>query len=170
MRRLILSGLLLLGACKRESLAPVVIEEPAGLAQTVEMGNHEHAKQLGKGFYAVEDGAWRWTQGKFSLQLRPPVQASTRGATLVLKATIPPPVIEKLKDVTLTAVVNSVRLKTVHYNRAGGVVLRLDVPPNAFQTDQAAIEFVLDKVLPPRPEDQRELGLIVTSIGFERKT
>ena len=49
MRRLILSGLLLLGACKRESLAPVVIEEPAGLAQTVEMGNHEHAKQLGKG-------------------------------------------------------------------------------------------------------------------------
>jgi hypothetical protein len=171
MRRLTLLLLAVgMAACKRSTPAPVVIEEPSGLLQTLEMGNLEHAKQLGKGFYAVEDGAWRWTQGKFSVMLRSPIQAGAKGATLVVKATIPQPIIEKLKDVTLTCVVNGVRLKTTNYNRPGAVVLRLDVPPKAFPTENVAVDFVLDKVLPPRPDDQRELGLILTSIGFERKT
>jgi hypothetical protein len=163
-------AMVLVTACQRPKPAPSVIEEAPGLAQTVAMGNLEHAKQLGKGFYAVEDGAWRWTQGKFALQLRPPLQAEARGATLVVKGTIPPAVIEKLKDVTVSTVVNGVRLKTTNFARAGAMTLRLDVPANAFRGETAAVEFILDKVLPPRPDDQRELGLIVSSIGFERKT
>jgi hypothetical protein len=162
--------LILLAGCRRQQIPPRVVEEPAELAQTISMGNLAHARQLGKGFYAVEDGAWRWTQGKFAVLLRPPLQAETRGATLVMKATIPPAVIDKLKDVTLTTLVNGTRLKTVQYDKSGAVVIRLDVPPQAFQGDNATAEFVLDKVLPPRSDDRRELGLIVTSIGFERRT
>lgn len=171
MRRLIWPGILLsTAACNRQEPTPLVIEEAAGLAQTVAMGNLEHSKQLAKGFYAVEDGAWRWTQGKFAVTLRPPLQADRRGATLVVRATIPPAVIEKLKDVTVTATVNGTRLRTSQFTQPGAIVLRLDVPPNAFRGDSAGVEFILDKVLPPRPGDQRELGLIVSSIGFERKT
>jgi hypothetical protein len=174
MRRLVFAFLILLAGCKRQPVAPTVIDEPPLLAQTIEMGNLDHAKQLGRGFYAIEDGAWRWTQGKFSVRLRAPLQAGTRGATLVVKGSIPPALIGKLKDVTLTSVVNGVRLRTFHYERAGGVVVRLDVPAKAFppgsETNPAEVDFVLDKVLPPQPGDQRELGWIVTAIGFERKT
>lgn len=170
MRRLIPALLLAAAACKRQTPAPVLIEEPPRLAQSVAMGNLEHAQQLTRGFYAIEDSAWRWTQGKFSCVLSPPVQATSKGATLVVRMTIPPPLIEKLNDVTLNVAVNGVRLKTATYTAAGGRVLKLDVPPTAFKTEPAAVDFVLDKVLPPRPEDQRELGVIVTSIGFERKS
>lgn len=174
MRRLtllLMLAIMLAGAaCKRQTPAPVLIEEPPRLAQTVAMGNLDHAKQLTRGFYAVEDNAWRWTQGKFSCVLSPPVQAPARGATLVVRMTIPPPLIEKLNDVTLNVAVNGVRLKTVSYTKPGSQTLKLEVPPTAFKSDPAAVDFVLDKVLPPRPEDQRELGIIVTSIGFERKT
>lgn len=170
MRRLTILMLVMATACKRQQPAPVLIEEPASLAQTLNMGNLEHASQLTKGFYAVEDNAWRWTQGKFSCVLNPPVQATAKGATLVVRLTIPPPLIEKLNDVTLNVAVNGVRLKTASYARSGSAVLRLDVPPTAFKTVPAAVDFVLDKILPPRMEDQRELGVIVSSIGFERKT
>ena len=170
MRRLALLLLFALYACQRQTPRPVLIEEPVRLAQTVSMGNLDHAKQLTRGFYAIEDNAWRWTQGKFSCVLSSPIQAAAKGATLVVRMTIPPPLIEKLNDVSLTVAVNGVRLKTVNYNAPGSRVLRLEVPPSAFKTEPAAVDFVLDKVLPPRPEDQRVLGVVVTAIGFERKT
>jgi hypothetical protein len=88
----------------------------------------------------------------------------------VAKLTIPPPLIEKLKDVTFNTSVNGVRLKTMTYTSAGSVTLRLDVPATAFEREPAQVEFILDTVLPPRAGDQRELGVIASSIGFERKT
>jgi len=156
--------------CRRAETPVTVIDEKPALQQTIQMGNLEHAKQLANGFYAIEDGAWRWTQGKFRVVLAAPLQAPVKGATLVAKITIPPPLIEKLTDVTFNTMVNGQRLKTVSYTRAGSVTLRLDVPPKAFEKDPAVVEFILDKVLPPRAGDQRELGVIASSIGFERKS
>jgi hypothetical protein len=171
MRRLTVALLTIaLAGCSRQPPAAQVIDEPPGLEQTVVMGNLNHAKQLTRGFYAIEEGAWRWTKGKFSVVLAPPLQAGSKGATLVARITIPPALIEKLSDVTFNTSVNGLRLKTATYDKPGSVNMRLDVPAKAFEREPATVDFVLDKVLPPRAGDQRELGVIASSIGFERKS
>jgi hypothetical protein len=43
------------------------------------------------------------------------------------------------------------------------------VPASALSSDAVSAEFALDKFLPPGTVDQRELGVVVTSIGFEAK-
>src|SRR6266568_3169366 len=72
-------------------------EDTATLASVIHMGDPKAAPQLLSGFYNIEENAWRWTMGKFAVALRPPRNASVRGATLHLKFVIPPAVIEKVK-------------------------------------------------------------------------
>ena len=61
----------------------------AQLAAVVNMADPKSSVQLLKGFHDVEQNAWRWTMGKFSVTLRPPLNAPQKGATLVVKLSIP---------------------------------------------------------------------------------
>src|SRR5947209_15907618 len=78
-------------ACKRHKKARVetVEESTPTLASIINAADTRTAPQLLKGFYDVEQNAWRWTMGKFSVTLRPPLNAPQRGATLVVKFAIP---------------------------------------------------------------------------------
>src|SRR5580658_4245555 len=79
------------------------------MASTVQMNDPHATAQLLSGFYAVENNMWRWTAGKFSVQLRTP-PAAPNGATLALSFTIPDVIVQKLNNIRITASINGTEL------------------------------------------------------------
>ena len=55
------------------------------------------------------------------------------------------------------------------YNQPGEYTYTRDVPAAALATEVVPVDFQLDKSLPPSPSDQRELGVIVSAVGFEAR-
>src|SRR3954470_11789513 len=157
--------------CKRAKKTRVEATDEVGavMESVVNVADPRASAQLLKGFHGVEGNAWRWTMGKFSVTLRPPLNAPQKGATLVVKMSIPDPVINNVKSTTLTANVNGTPIPGETYTKAGDYVYSKDVPASALTADAVTVEFALDKFLPPGAVDQRELGLVVSSIGFEAK-
>lgn len=155
-------------ACKRNRpAADATIEEGPQLLTMLQMGDPNAAPQLVKGFYEVEAGSWRWTMGKFSVMLSPPPGGSEKGAKLVLRLMVPEPVSKKLGPIKLSASVEGTALPEETYAAPGQNVYAQDVPAKALAKSVVAVDFSLDKFLPPGEVDQRELGLVVTAVGFE---
>jgi len=155
--------------CKRKKKGASAVEQEQGMASMVHMADPRTAAQLVRGFHTVEQNAWRWTMARFTVILKPPAGAATRGATLLMKFTVPDTIINRLKNVTLTASVDGLQLAPETYNAAGEYVLTRDVPASAFTSEVATVDFVLDKALPPGDPDQRELGVVVNSIGLQAR-
>lgn len=158
-------------ACKSKKRRPPLEQTTSknGLSSMLQVADPQVNLQLLKGFYDVEGGSWRWTARSFSAALRVPKNASRNGATLVLKFVIPDVLIQKLNSIQLSANVNGVALPPQEYSRPGDYTYSRDVPAAAFPADAVRVDFSLDKTLPPTPSDKRELGVIVSAIGFEAK-
>ena len=164
--------LALLPACnrRREKVKVELTDEtPSQLASIVHVADPRASVQLIKGFHDVEQNAWRWTMAKFAVTLRPPRNAAQSGATLQLKFSIPDPVIERLKSITLSANVNGTPVAGETYAKPGEYVYSRDVPATALSGEAVTVDFLLDKVLAPGSVDQRELGIVVSSVGLEAK-
>jgi hypothetical protein len=161
----------LAGGCKRQRKAPVQRTDESGatMASFLHMADPKAAPQLLKGFHPIEQNAWRWTMGSFSVALHPPAQAAEKGAVLILKFAVPDPVIAKLKAVSLAASINGQALGAETYTQAGEFTYTREVPARLAFGDAVNVDFVLDKFLPPGDVDQRELGVIVTSVALETK-
>ena len=160
------------GCNRNRSKANATIEEAAPLQTEqimLEANDPAASVQLIKGFHTLEQGRYRWTMGQFSVILRPPVQASERGARLILQLGIPESSIRKLKSMKLSASVDGVALPEETYTKPGGYFYSRDVPPQALAKRVVAVNFKLDKCLPPGDSDRRELGVVMTSVGFEAK-
>jgi hypothetical protein len=71
--------------------------------------------------------------------------------------------------VTLLSAINGTPLAAQAYPTAGQFIYTRDVPPSLLASDTTRIDFQVDKTIPPGTEDQRELGIIVTSIGLTAK-
>jgi len=162
---------LFLGGCrKRERVKVDLTDEGTGqLSSFVHAADPRASIQFVKGFHDIEMNSWRWTMGKFSVTLRPPKDAATKGAVLQLKMSVPDTIIERLKSVSLTAAVNGQKLPPETFSKPGEYVFSRDVPAAALTADSAVVDFTLDKFLPPGQVDQRELGIVVSSVGFEPK-
>jgi hypothetical protein len=163
--------LLALAGCRSKQKVRVQAteEEAPSLASTIHTADPRVAPQLISGFYGIEDNAWRWSAGKFVVLLRPPRTAAQKGAVLQLKFALPDPIIGPLKSVTLGATVNGTALPKETYTKSGEYTYAQDVPPNLMSGEAVKVEFALDKALPPTGADQRELGLVVSVVGFEPK-
>jgi hypothetical protein len=161
-------------ACRpRRDLSQYTVEDAkANLLPEVNLGNPAHASQLKSGFHQVEEGAWRWTEPKFVVELKAPFAGQKIGATLVVKGAAPDILIMKTGPITLSAKLNGVALGQMTYSKAGPVELRLDVPAQSMRADTLLVEIDSSPGLPPGsfPGDGRSLGLIVSSVGFERKS
>jgi len=162
------------GACRgRHQRTAVENEEPADasprLASTLRMSDPAAPAQLVRGFYGVEGGTWRWTAGHFTVMLKTPLSAAQHGATLTASITVPDVVIQKLHSVTLTASIGGKSLKSETYEKPGPYTFGADVPADLLAKDSVTIDFSLDKSLPPGAVDQRELGIIATSLALESK-
>jgi hypothetical protein len=157
--------------CRRHKKARIETIEESGpqLSPVINMADPHASVQLLKGFYDIEQNAWRWTKGSFSVTLRPPLSAVQKGATLEVKFAAPDPVIAKVKSFTLAANVNGTAIPGETFSKAGEYKYSKDVPASAFGPDAVTVEFAMDKFLPPGSVDQRELGIVVSSIGLEPK-
>jgi len=161
---------LLPAGCKRHRRVTVqTIEEAPALASVVAVADPHTATQLVSGFYGVEANSWRWTAGRFSVLLRPPRSAAANGATLQLKFTLPDVAMAKMKAVSLSAFVNGTALAPESYTQAGQFTYSRDVPASLLAGDVARVDFSMDKTMPPSAADHRELGLVVTLVGFQPK-
>ncbi|HUS06178.1 MAG TPA: hypothetical protein VMZ52_07780 [Bryobacteraceae bacterium] len=170
---LILVGALVWGpaACRRKEKVRVEATDETAptIASQVNVADPKAAPQLLKGFHDPEQNAWRWTKGKFSVTLRPPANAAAKGAALVVKFSIPEVLIQRLHAMTLSANVNGAAMAGETYTKPGDQVYLKDVPASALARDAVTVEFSLDKYLAPGALDQRELGIVVSSIGLEAK-
>ncbi len=157
--------------CKRHKVATRPTDEgaPRRLASVVAMNDARAAGQLLSGFHSVEEGAWRWTERQFSISLARPLHAEQKGATLLVKLTVPPVSIDKLKSLKLSASVNGNSLDPETYTKPGNYVYRREVPANLLGGDPMRVDFSLDKAIPPGSPDIRELGVVVLSIGLETR-
>jgi hypothetical protein len=172
MRRLLLAVLLAAApACKthHQVHSTDTIEEAPRLASSVHMGDPTMAGQLAKGFHGIESNAWRWTERQFSVDLALPAHSAQRGAILELHLTVPPPSIQKLGSITLSAAIGGTALAPETYSKAGEYTYRRDVPANVLAGDTVRIDFQLDKAMPPGEVDKRELGIVASSVGLAAK-
>ena len=182
MRRLILVSIplvlipaLLFGpaGCKRRRHGQLQAESAdqgfTGPASVIHAADARVAPQFLSGFHPVESNAWRWTAGRFAVALKTPAGAREKGAVLQFKFAVPDPVINELKSVTLSASVDGTSLPPETYNAAGEQVYTRDVPASALEKDVVTVQFALDKALPPRGQDARELGVVASLIGLEAK-
>jgi len=145
------------------------IESAAALPSTVAAGDPAQAGQLVSGFHAIENNSWRWTARQFAVSLGTPAGAARSGATLELKLTVPPPTIEKLQSLTLSASIAGKDLGPETYSRPGPYVYRRDVPAGQLGSSPVKVEFQLDKAMQPGGADVRELGVVVSSIALLAK-
>ncbi len=169
---LVAAALLLPGvACKRHDRVRLeqTDEQAAPLASIVHVADPRNASQLLTGFYDIEQNSWRWTAGRFSVLLRPPRGAAQKGAVLELKFSIPDTILSKLKTVSLSAAVNGSSLAPQSYNQSGEFTYSREVAPNLLGGESVKVDFSLDKALPPTGTDQRELGLVVSTVGLASK-
>jgi hypothetical protein len=174
MRRLTVAGLpamLAMGltlaapACKRAKHT----ESAPELLSVVRVDDPRAEAQLVGGFYSLEGNTWRWTAGKFSVNLRPPSRGAQEGARLELRLNIPDVVFRQMGAVTLSATAGGSSLAPQKYTEAGDYVYARDVPAGALSGDSVSIQFATDKAIPAGKLEKRELGLIVSSIGLVSK-
>jgi hypothetical protein len=151
--------------CKRKPAG----QEASRMASTVHMGDPETATQLISGFYGIEQSAWRWTGRRFSLMLHTPSGAAQKGATLQLRLTVPPVVLEKLKTISLSATIGGSTLPPETYTQAGEYTYTREVAPALLAGDSVRVDFQLDKSMPPSGADARDLGVVVLNAGLELK-
>jgi hypothetical protein len=159
-------------ACKgKHSRVTVQNEEPdtgPRLASTVLMNDPHAAAQLLSGFYAVENNMWRWTAGKFSVQLRTP-PAAPSGATLALSFTIPDVILQKLKNIRVSAAINGMELKSQEYDTPGPYTFSAEVPASLLTGESVKVDFTVDKTMRPDGGDKRDLAIIANSVGISPK-
>lgn len=167
----LLMTLLGLAGCKRKETVNVqqTDEEGPRMASIVHTADPKLETQLITGFYGIEQNAWRWTAPRFSVVLRPPPGAPEKGATLNLQLAVPDPVIAKLKTISLSAIIGNTPLPPETYTQPGQYTYTRDIPSSLLTGEAVRIDFQTDKSLPPSGADQRELAIIVGSVGLDAK-
>ena len=149
--------------------APTVAAKPP-VASVLAMNDPQAATQLITGFYAVEQNSWRWTAGRFSAVLAAPPGAERTGGTLSFGFTIPDAIFSRLGPLTLTAAAGGTVLRSETYKAAGKYTFHADIPAALLATGSVKVDFALDKSVPPGTAgDQRELGIIASSLGIAVK-
>ncbi len=164
-------SLLALQACRGPAETAV---EPEGAAPTERLPATAHAAdplaaaQLKDGFYGLEENAWRWTAGRFTVVLGIPEGAAEYGAVLSLRFSLPDAILARLGPVTLSTAVSGVELEPQTFTQPGLHIYERRVPAEALAGDTAKVEFRTDKAIPPSEADRRELALIFVSASLRR--
>jgi hypothetical protein len=157
--------------CGRRDAVPAgqTEEEAPRMATMLHVADPRADQQLVSGFHAIEQNSWRWTEERFSVLLRPPRDGAQNGAVLTLKFSVPEVVSQKLGAIALEATIAGTALGKESYTTPGELNYSRDVPAGLLAGESVRVDFALDKSLPPGESDQRNLGIIVTAVGFESK-
>jgi hypothetical protein len=136
------------------------------LESVVNMADERASAQLESGFYELSDHAWRWTARGFSVALQRPRGSENTGARLVLQVFVPETQIQKLGRMKLTVWVAGHRLQPFRLEKGGAYTCVRDVPAADLYAAVVPLAFKLDKAASPSKSDERELGIVVSSIGL----
>jgi 2-polyprenyl-3-methyl-5-hydroxy-6-metoxy-1,4-benzoquinol methylase len=113
--------------------------------------------ELLDGWHAPEPAGWRWTQKSFGMRLR-------GMKTVTLKLYIPPHMLDEFGSLTLSASANGEPLASEIYTEPGPARYSRRLPSGQ---DPVDVVFTVDHVIAPRPEDNRELGIVVARLDAE---
>ncbi len=143
----------------------MVEEERPSYRPVLNVADPSAAPQLLTGWHKVEPGGWRWTEKSFAVLMSVPLQELP--ALLELKFAIPEASIARLHSITLRARIGSISLPEQRYGQAGSHTYSQRAPGAAMKGDTVRIEFELDKALARGEVDDRELGVVVSSVSLE---
>ena len=138
--------------------------QPAPPLAYLKMGDLRSRPQLLSGWYAIEDGAWRWMGRQAEVMLRAPAGAPARFA---MQLFFPPNHMARANGpVTVAVSMNGKPLARQTYSEPGSYRLLVTVPAGrpAFPADKVTIR--LSRAVPPSGSELRELGAVVTELGF----
>lgn len=174
MRRTVVLVLLaasLAAGCKRvrHPNPSATIEEESELATAITVNDPRDASQLLSGFHGLEDNSWRWSMKQFAVSLATPPNGAAVGAILQLTCDLPEVVAKQMMGVSVTPTVDTTRLPPLKVTKIGRHELRFDVPPDALKPAAVTVQFALDKAIGPTSSDSRELGIVITAVGFVSK-
>jgi hypothetical protein len=136
--------------------AQMVLDRHPTLAY-IPMNAPEARDQIVSGLYDVEGGAWRWMSGSATVLLKSPAQAMPIEATLAIPDAAPARHAELLLDGRVVAAQT--------YTGPGSYTLKSAAQTPAGPT--ATVTLTIDRTFSV-PGDRRELGVIVSAIGFKQ--
>jgi SAM-dependent methyltransferase len=113
--------------------------------------------ELLSGWHESEETGWRWTGREFAVRVR--TGAGPR--VLTMKLYLAQESVRRLHAITLHATANGVALPPAVYDTAG---MESYVRELRSENGELELRFRLDKALAPEDTDDRERGIIVTSI------
>src|SRR5579862_650361 len=136
--------------------ADLVVERQPTLTD-LPMNAPEARQQIVSGLYDLDGATWRWMGARASVLLKAPADPTPLRAVF----TIPP--MAPARRVTLSIDGQEVASQT--YAVPGSYTL--DAPPHAIYTSTVTVTLAIDKTFSV-PTDTRELGIIVSEIGFRK--
>jgi tRNA (mo5U34)-methyltransferase len=116
---------------------------------------------LRKGWHAVEDSGWRWTERQFTARLMS--HSGLNYSRIAMRFYVPPILIEAFGKITLSAGIDGRELQPLVVSEPGihTFVRRIPAP-----SATPSVDFHLDNAIDPNVHDSRELGIIVASLEF----
>ena len=141
---------------------PALAAEPE--LSHLNLGDVRSKAQLGTGWYGIEDGGWRWMSKQAEAVLRVPAEAAP---LFEMQLFFPPGFMERAGGaVTVSVMLNGRLLTRETYPQPGGYRLAKFVPRDQLIAPTARVTFELNRAMPPGASDQRELGAVVSRLGF----
>jgi hypothetical protein len=153
-------------ACKRTPQVETIEDGNEPALSSVHAANLRGTIQFLSGIHELENNAYRWTMGKFSLILQPPQGTAQDGARLEFRFVLPDSVISRRKAVTLAASVEGQALAPETYTGKGEFTYVRDVPVSVLGAGPVKVDFALDKYLAAGEVEERELGVLFLSAAL----
>ena len=120
--------------------------------------------QLNAGWYAIEDGAWRWMAPDAEATLGPPAQGDLE---FEMQLFFPPDFMSRAgSPVTVSVMLNGALFAKGIYFEPGGHRLAKAVPRDLLTGPAIKVSIEVNPYLPPSAMDQRQLGAVVQGLGF----
>ncbi len=110
--------------------------------------------KLLEGWHPLEQTSFRWTERRFSVELKRPPLVNLSTFRFDFRLTFPGPVILNVK-------VNGIDLPGATYSAEGEHSYSAKLPRQALKNTSIRIDFEVDKCLPSGALDERELALLV---------
>lgn len=137
---------------------------PENTMPSVRTANVATSDQLVKGFYPIEEGAWRWTGKQFAIALAVP---KTPHPLLSVDVAVPQVLLDQVGgSTTLHARMGASELAPQTFNAAGNFTYQRELP-KIDGAQVVEVDFSVDKTVPPKGGDPRELGLVVLGASIK---
>ena len=152
------------GATGSGPASSAVAKPPQAALSYLKMGDIRVRPQLGDGWYAIEDGSWRWMAKEGEVVLRPPADMPL---AFEIQLYFPGDYMRKAGgpvSVSITAGDQPLAEKT--YTEPGGYLLTTPVPRDRLSYPVTHVLIRLSRALPPAGDEKRELGVVVQRLGF----